>query len=80
MGKYGDILLNPKGAVAILTFINFLNYVDRGIIPGASTSLRGCLYDNQTCPTLGTNVSDPSKLVRAVPNVPCELYYGEYLR
>ena len=51
MGKYGDILLNPEGAVAILTFINFLNYVDRGIIPGASTSLRGCLYDNQTCPT-----------------------------
>ena len=60
--KCGDFLLNPTGAVIILTFINFVNYVDRGIIPCASTSLRGCLYEKEglkTCPTLVKNATLP---------------------
>uniref|UniRef100_A0A7S2W9R2 Major facilitator superfamily (MFS) profile domain-containing protein n=1 Tax=Mucochytrium quahogii TaxID=96639 RepID=A0A7S2W9R2_9STRA len=39
----------PKRAVYILTFVLFLNYVDRGIIAGAGTSIEGCVKSIEHC-------------------------------
>jgi MFS transporter, Spinster family, sphingosine-1-phosphate transporter len=67
MGKCGDTLLKPRMAVLILTCINFINYIDRGIIPGASTSLRGCEYNNKTCPNINPNTTLPDNWCVACP-------------
>ncbi len=40
---------SPKFAVFILTFTLFLNYVDRGIISGASKSIMGCVVSKEFC-------------------------------
>ena len=31
------------------SFVNFLNYVDRGIIAGAGTTIKGCVWDPADC-------------------------------
>ena len=40
---------SPGICIAIFTFVNFLNYLDRGIISGAGTSIKGCLYNANDC-------------------------------
>jgi|EP00945_MAST-04E_sp_MAST-4E-sp1_P004368 MFS transporter, Spinster family, sphingosine-1-phosphate transporter len=54
-------ILTPKTALFLFTVVNFINYVDRGIIPGAGTSIQGCVYDEQKyCPKLVKNQTLPS--------------------
>ena len=49
-------VLTPRRALVIFTFINLINYIDRGVIPGAGTDIKGCIYNQKTmCPTLEPN-------------------------
>ena len=40
----------PKRAVLCFTICCLLNYLDRGIIAGASQQIKGCVYDFKACP------------------------------
>lgn len=38
-----------EAAVFAFAFVNFLNYVDRGIIAGAGTTIKGCVHSHEDC-------------------------------
>ena len=44
-----DPAAQPKLCILIFTAVNFMNYLDRGIIAGAGTSIKGCVHDKSSC-------------------------------
>jgi len=59
----------PKRAVYILTFVLFLNYVDRGIVTGSANSIKGCVADISLCGYLKHRQPCPG---RPVTNSTCD--------
>jgi len=55
---------SPVRAVTVLTFVLFLNYVDRGIIAGAATDIRGCVASRKQCAPIDPGSKcDPEELL-----------------
>lgn len=76
----------PPRAVFLLTFVLFLNYVDRGIIAGAATDIRGCVPSVDSCGDLhevetcdGGHLS-PNETICEQCRVCGEVCHGEAIR
>jgi len=48
-GERASRWLTPRAAVGLFTLISTLNYIDRGIIAGAGTTIKGCLASGDEC-------------------------------